>query len=72
MNIFFKGMLEDTPRQRPVHRDDMALVDPFGGFGGGFFGGIMRQMVCFDDIFHYSYILRLSVPYRLAPIFAAL
>uniref|UniRef100_A0A915PYW3 Myeloid leukemia factor n=1 Tax=Setaria digitata TaxID=48799 RepID=A0A915PYW3_9BILA len=39
----FAGMLEDTPRTRPSHRDDMALMDPLG-FGGGFFGGIMRQM----------------------------
>ncbi|VDN01901.1 unnamed protein product [Thelazia callipaeda] len=38
------GMLEDTPRTQSGHRDDMALMSPFGGFGGGLFGGIMRQM----------------------------
>ncbi|VDK41944.1 unnamed protein product [Anisakis simplex] len=38
-------MLENaTARQRPQYPDDMALMNPFGGFGGNLFGGIMRQM----------------------------
>uniref|UniRef100_F1KS59 Myeloid leukemia factor n=1 Tax=Ascaris suum TaxID=6253 RepID=F1KS59_ASCSU len=41
----YAGMLEDAnPRQWVPHRDDMALMSPFGGFGGGLFGGVMRQM----------------------------
>ncbi|VDM49739.1 unnamed protein product [Toxocara canis] len=41
----YAGMLEDaSPRQRVSHHDDMALMSPFGGFGGGLFGGIMRHM----------------------------
>ncbi|MFH4976185.1 hypothetical protein AB6A40_002894 [Gnathostoma spinigerum] len=44
-------MLEDgtnrgvNGRRHPQERDDLALMDPFGGFGtGGIFGGLMRHM----------------------------
>lgn len=61
MNVF-QGMLEDAnPRQWVPHRDDMALMSPFGGFGGGLFGGVMRQMVYYAFLINALVILPLVV-----------
>lgn len=40
----FSGMLEDGSSRRPVNNNSLSLMNDFG-FGGGFFGGLMRHMV---------------------------